>query len=255
MRRGHTLLWLLAAALAGGILWIVGSRLLGGRSQLVTIEPARYDFGRVMQGQIPKATLTVTNHSDRVVSVMPQPNCSCFAVERGKSLEPLDPGRSMRVHVIFDTTSKPPGPVRGKWITFHLDLPGQAGIIVPLSGEIYRSYDLRPSALNLGFIDGRPRNFEPRVLHLTPMSGYEMHLQRVVSTPDVFDVKQAPGPSGGLDVSLALRKGLARAKGRFLADVRLELQLKAPGGGLVEEHPVVKVQGFWALDPPVRKPH
>ena len=249
MQRGHTVLWLILSVLIAGLAVVVGLRLLGGPQDGVTVEPGRYDFGRVMQGETPTAVLTVTNHSDRVVSLMPQPNCGCFAVEHGKSLSPLDPGASMQVHILFDTSKKAPGPVQGKWITFNTDHPDHRGVVVPLEGEIFRAYELRPDKLNLGRIDGRPRNFEPRVLHLTPMSDYHVRVAKVVSTPEVFDVELRDLPHGAVDIALTLRRGQRRAVGVFRADVRLELELTAPGGVRAEERPVVVVEGFWSIPP------
>ena len=220
----------------------------GTSDGIVEISPLSYDFGRVQQGALPTATFTIKNGSNRVVSIMPQANCSCFAVERGKSLRPLDPGDSMDVKVIFDTTAKPPGPVQGKYITFSIDHPEQPSVVVPLKGEIYKSFNISPAMINLGRIDGRPRNYEPRVVSVRPQSGYKVRLKRMAATPDVFDVKTVDSPSGGFDVSLQLRQGgRPRPLGAFRADVRLELELTAPGGKVFAQRPVVKIQGSWAL--------
>ncbi len=240
MHRTWPLLLVALLALAG----------CGHGEGLVEITPKTYDFGRVQQGTLPTATFTIKNGSDRVVSIMPQANCSCFGVERGKSLRPLDPGDSMKVNVIFDTTAKPPGPVQGKYVTFSLDHPKQPSVVVPLKGEIYKSFNLNPAMVNLGRIDGRPRNFEARVVSVTPQSGYTVRLQRVAATPDVFDIETVDTPSGGIDLSLSLRQGgRPRPLGAFRADVRLELELTAPGGKVFQQRPVVKIQGSWAIKP------
>ncbi|MDA1193809.1 MAG: DUF1573 domain-containing protein [Planctomycetota bacterium] len=222
----------------------------GGNDGLVVISPTSFDFGRVQQGDRPTTVLTVTNNSDRVVNLMPQPNCGCFAVERGRSLAPLDPGASMEVRVLFDSTAKPPGPVQGKWVTFHLDHPKQRGIVVPLEGEIFQSYEVRPQALSYQRIDGRDRNYEPRTVTVHPRSGYVLAVQRVVCSPDVFDVEQRTGTQGATDIVLTLRRTVApRPLGAFRADIRLELELTPPGGEPFTQRPIVEVTGFWALKP------
>jgi hypothetical protein len=234
--------------LLGGMLLALAA--CGGDSDKIVITPAKYDFGRVQQGDIPTMELTVTNGTDRVVSLMPQPNCSCFAVERGRSLQPLDPGTSMKVRVMFDTTAKPPGPVQGKWITFNTDHPVQRGILVPLEGEIYRSFDLRPALLNFGRIDGQPRNYRTRVVSVQPRAGYKVRIKRIVASPDIFTIEDKPGADGALDVSVTLRQDIRpRPLGVFRADVRLELELEGPKGTRFSQHPVVKITGTWMLKP------
>ena len=233
---------LLAATVAAGC---------GGEKGIV-VSPRLYDFGRVRQGEKPTTTFTITNHTDRVVSVMPQPNCSCFAVPRGRNLEPLDPGASMQVEVLFDSTAKPPGPVQGKWISFNFDHPTERQVNVPLSGEIYRAFDLRPELISLGRIDGRPQNHEPRTVTIQPEPGYDVRVTRVVVNPPIFDheVRAGTGGRGATEVRLALQKDLRpRPLGAFRANVRIEVEVTAPGGTTFEQRPAVSIQGYWAIRP------
>ncbi len=219
-----------------------------GRESGIVVSPRIHDFGRVQQGETPTRTFTITNHTDRVVSVMPQPNCSCFAVPRGRNLEPLDPGESMQVQVLFDSTAKPPGPVQGKWVSFNFDHPTYRQINVPLSGEIYRAFDLRPELISLGRIDGRPKNHEPRTVTIRPEPGYEVKVQRVVINPPIFDHALRPGSRGATEVALTLQKDLRpRPLGAFRANVRLEVEVTAPGGKTFQQRPAVSIQGYWAI--------
>lgn len=220
----------------------------GDDPQGIVVTPASYDFGRVEQGHKPEAKLRVTNHTDRVVSVMPQPNCSCFLVERGRSLRPLDPGDSMDVHVMFDTTAKPPGPVQGKFVTFHFDHPTHRKQIVPLQGEIYRSFDLRPQEIDLGRIDGRPRNYEARTITIEPRRGYKVAVKKVVANPDVFTIRTRAGERSAVLLDVALRKDIKpRPLGRFEADLRLELEVTPTGGEPFGQRPRLKIKGSWAI--------
>ncbi|MDF1699662.1 MAG: DUF1573 domain-containing protein [Planctomycetota bacterium] len=219
----------------------------GSGDDQVTVTPGRHDFGRVQQGDKPSKVFTVTNGTSRVVSVMPQPNCSCFAVERGRSLRPLDPGDSMQVTVLFDSTAKPPGPVQGKWVTFNLDHPTQRKVIVPLEGEIYRAYDILPAKVSYGRIDGRPTNHEPRVITLTPQPGYALKVERVVPTPALFETAIRAGQGGATEVLLTLPRDLpARPLGAFRAVVRLEIELTAADGTTFKQRPVLPIEGTWA---------
>ena len=246
MRRLPLAALLLALLLAG----------CGDEPGRVVISPAAHDFGRVQQGEKPTVTFTVTNHTDRVVSVMPQPNCSCFAVPHGRSLQPLDPGASMQVDVLFDSTAKPPGPVEGKYITFNLDHPTQRKIIAPVSGEIYRVFDLRPDRIDLGRIDGRPKNHEARILALRPRGAHRVRVLRAVASPDVFAIDLRPDPEGGTDVAVTLPPDpTPRALGAFRAQLRLELEVTPPEGEPFAQRVLVPIVGTWALKPdgtPVR---
>ena len=220
----------------------------GDDGEGIEVSPLIHDFGRVQQGEMPSRTFTITNHTNRVVSVMPQPNCSCFATPRGRSLKPLDPGASMEIEVLFDTTAKPPGPVQGKWVSFNFDHQQYRQRNVPLSGEIYRAWDLRPEKINLGRIDGRPKNHEPRVITIRPEPGYKVKVKKVVTMPPIFDAELKPTDREGTEVHLALQKDLRpRPLGVFKAVVRIEMDVTAPGGKTFEQRPTVNVLGTWAM--------
>lgn len=238
-------LLLLAAALAA--LALPGC---GGRDGTIRVTPLIHDFGRVRQGEKPLKTFTITNGTDRVISIMPQPNCACFAVPRGRSLEPLDPGASMDVQVMFDSTAKPPGPVQGKWISFNFDHPRQKQINVPLQGEIYRAYEIRPAMLKFGRIDGRPDNHKARVITVRPERGYAVRVDRVVPAPVLFDHEIRPGPEGAVEVHLTLKRGLPPRKlGGFKAFVRVEMTVTSPDGSTFTQRPTLPIEGTWAIKP------
>ncbi len=232
----RTLALLAALALAAGC---------GGNDALLEVSPGKHDFGRVMQGQLPEYTFTLTNRSDHTVGFKAMPNCSCFAVAHG--LKPLDPGESQDFQVLFDTTQLM-GPVKGKWVTLHTDHPDVPGMVIPLEGEIYRAYSATPETFHLGRIDGRPANYEPRVIRVRPESDYVVRLERAVSTPNVFTFEPVPHDSGGFDVKVSIPRDLRRPVGIFQARIRLELALTAPGGKGMRQNHTVDVDGFWSLE-------
>jgi len=213
---------------------------------LIEVTPPEHDFGRVMQGQQPEFTFTVTNHSDRSVGLKAMPNCSCFAAALG--LGRLDPGQSQELHVMFDTT-KIMGVVQGKWVTLHTDHPQLPGIIIPLKGEIFRAYELDPPRLDLGRFDGRPENYEPRVIHVRPESGYTVQLERAVAMPQVLSFEPVPTPSGGVDVRVSIPRDVRRPLGAFRVAIRLELALTAPSGKVMRHGATVPLEAMWILKP------
>lgn len=221
-----------------------------GRDERITVTPTSHDFGNVRQGQMPTKTFTVTNDTSRVVSVMPQPNCSCFAVPSGRNLQSLDPGASIEVTVMFDSTAKPPGPVQGKYVTFNFDHPTQSKIVVPLGGHIYKAFDLRPDKLQLGRIDGSPRAFAPRTITVQPEPGYQVRVTKVVVTPDVFDIATERAQRGATDVQLSLKRDLRpRPLGAFRAKLRLEIEVTDEAGSTFQQRRPVEILGSWALKP------
>lgn len=221
-----------------------------GRDDRITVTPNTHDFGNVRQGEMPTKTFTVTNGTSRVVSVMPQPNCSCFAVPSGRNLKSLDPGASIEVTVMFDSTAKPPGPVQGKYVTFNFDHPTQSKIVVPLEGHIYKVFDLRPDKLQLGRIDGSPRAFAARTITVQPEPGYRVRIAKAVVTPDVFDLATEDAQRGATDVQVSLKRDLRpRPLGAFRAALRLEIEITGPGGATFQQRRQVEILGSWALKP------
>ncbi len=225
--------------------------LLGGcgdNTPLIEITPRKHDFGRVLQGELPEVEFHITNHSDQTVGFKAQPNCSCFAA--AQTLRPLDPGQSQTFRVMFDSTAKPPGPVKSKWITIHTDLPHTDPILVPLEGEIYRAYNLTPTSFNLGRIDGRPANYEPRTIRVRPSSGYRVIEVKAVANPPIFAVKTSPRGSGGFDVVISIPRDLTRPVGLLRGHVRLDLHLESPDHTTLRQSTKVEFQGFWSKAAP-----
>ncbi len=216
----------------------------GNDTPLIEVSPSTYDFGAVLQGEMPEVVFTLTNHSDRTVGFKATPNCSCFATAQG--LRPLEPGQSQTFQVLFDTTAKPPGPVKGKWITIHTDSPDVPGMVLPLEGEIFRAYDIAPTSFNMGRIDGRPANFDARVIRIRPQSGYQVRLQRAVANPPLFKMVETPHDGGGFDVNVSIPRDMKRPRGHFRAVVRLELDLTTPDGKPLKLSDKVTLQGLWA---------
>lgn len=232
---------LLAAILIAAVLPIVGC---GGDDAAITVSPTEYDFGRVMQGETREHTFTLSNHGNRTTAFTVQPNCGCFAVSR--NLRPIDPGEDLEFKVIFHT-KKHDGPIRGKWITIHTDHPEVPKIVLPLSGEIYRTFDLRPATLYLGEIDGRDENYEPRTVVVRPESDYRLKFVGFFATPQVVDVTATPAEDGSLSIQLRLRKDVRRPKGPFIAQVRLDLEVRSPEGVVKRNQAIVNVRGVWTL--------
>lgn len=219
----------------------------GDKPRAIEVDPGSYDFGRVMQGNMPEFAFTLTNHSNRTVGFKAVPNCACFAAAQG--MRPLDPGQSQQFRVLFDTT-KLMGLVQGKWITIHTDHPDMPRIVVPLEGEIYRAFSVTPESFRLGVIDGRPANYEPRVIRVRPESGYTVRLERSVVNPGgVLAFKTVPQPSGGFDVEVSIPRDVRRPGGAFNPQVRLELALTAPGGQGMRQSVTVQFSGLWSLKP------
>lgn len=218
----------------------------GGNKAPVVVSPATYDFGRVLKGVRPQHIFKLTNNSKRVVQFTAQANCSCFAVAQG--LRPLDPGQTLEFRVLFDTTALPAQVVRGKWVTIHTDHPDVGSIVVPLTGEIYRAYTFGPDSFSLGKIDGRPANYEPRLLTIRPLEGHTIRLKGSFQMPPVFDVTAKSTKNGGLDMSLTLKKDARRPVGPFAPRVRLDLEVTSPSGETRLEERVVRfTDGFWLL--------
>ena len=218
----------------------------GGNPPLIEVSPPEHDFGRIMQGQQPEFSFTVTNHSNRTVGLKAMPNCACFAAALG--LRPLDPGQSAELQVMFDTT-KLMGIVQGKWVTLHTDHPELPGIVIPLKGEIFRAYDVTPLRMDLGRIDGRPENYEPRVIHVRPESGYAVQLERAVATPQILTLEPVPAASGGIDVRVSIPRDVRRPIGLLRAVIRLDLVLTAPSGKPMRHSTTVPLEAMWSLKP------
>ena len=242
-RMPRAFLLLLGATLLalGGVLWTPGC---GGGSP-ITVSPSTYDFGRVLKGDKPTHLFTLTNHSDRIVGFKAQPNCACFAVAQG--LRPLDPGESLQFRVLFDTTALPPQKVKGKWITIHTDHPDAPGLLVPLEGEIYQAFSFIPASFNLGRIDGRPMNYETRVVNIRPLENHELRITNCVSAPAIFDVEPKALPGGGFDVSITLQKEARRPVAPFAGAVHLDMEVTAPDGKVRIHRLKVHLSGFWVL--------
>lgn len=231
-------------------IWILLPLLLlaacGDEHALIEVSPAKHDFGPVMQGESREFSFTLTNNSDRTVGFKAVPNCPCFAAAHG--LRPLDPGQSQQFHVLFDTTHLT-GPVKGKWITLHTDHPDMPGVVVPLEGEIFEAFTCNPPRFRLGDIDGRPANYEPRVIRVRPQSGYAIRLERAVSVPAILTCKVSADASGGFDVAVSIPRDIRRPIGPFRAHVRLELALTAPSGAAMKLSRSIQFEGAWRLKP------
>jgi len=232
----------LALPLTCALLLLLGG--CGNDKPLIEVTPKRHDFGRVLQGEMPEIEFRITNHSEQTVSFKAQPNCSCFAAPQ--TLRPLDPGQSQTFRVMFDSTAKPPGPVKSKWVSVHTDLPHSEPIIVPLEGEIYRTYDITPTSLNLGRIDGRKANHEPRILRVRPTSGYRVIEAKAIANPPIFTFKTTPHRSHGYDVSATIPESLIRPLGLVRGRIRVDLRLEAPDGTILRQNAKVDFEGFWS---------
>ena len=236
-----------AALLLGGLCLLLPLCGCGSRDAPLVVSPHTFDFGRVLKGKQPDHLFTLTNHSKRVVQFTAQANCACFAVAQG--LRPLDPGKTLEFRVLFDTTALPPQRLQGKWITIHTDHPDVGSIVVPLNGEIYRAYEFDPDHFHLGRIDGRPDNYNARVVSIRPLEGHKIRLKGSFQMPPVFDISSEPA-GGGLDVSLTLKKEARRPVGPFNPKIRLDLEVLAPDGTKrMEERIVNFTDGFWSLPP------
>lgn len=218
----------------------------GDKPALIEVSPAKHDFGRVMQGETREFAFTLKNHSDRTVGFKAVPNCACFAVAHG--LRPLDPGQSQQFHVLLDST-RITGLVKGKWITLHTDHADMPQVVVPLEGEVFEAFTLTPESFRLGNIDGRPANYEPRVIRVRPQSGYTLRVERAVPVPAVLACKVVPAAPGGFDVEVSIPRDIRRPIGPFRARVRLELALTAPSGAEIKLSRHVDFGGAWRLKP------
>lgn len=232
------------AGFVAALCLLVVSSGCGGGDAPIQVSPAEYDFGRVMQGESRKHTFTLTNKGNRTVAFTVQPNCGCFAVSR--SLRPLDPGETQEFEVRF-TSANLEGPIRGKWIQIRTDHPDQPKIVLPLKGEIYRAFDLRPALFQLGQIDGSDANYEPRKVYLRTEGEFRLRFLGYFATPQVVEAEAEPLDGGGLVVTLRLRKDVARPKGPFLCQVRLDIEVTAPSGEVKRHQPVVHLRGVWTL--------
>jgi hypothetical protein len=229
---------LLALALSG----------CGGGDDLLTLSETTYDFGEVLQGDTRKHTITLTNNSDRVVGFRARANCACLGV--AQTLKPLDPGASQGLTVIFTTVKLPAGRVRGKYITVTTDHPDVPSLRIQLQGNVYRAYDMRPRRFEVGRIEGKPADHEPRTVVIRALEGRTIRLAGATQMPpDLYDITQEPLEPGGLTLTLALRRDARRPQGAYVAHVRLDLEIVAPDGSVRHDAPLVEFKGFWALPP------
>ncbi|MDJ0522063.1 MAG: DUF1573 domain-containing protein [Planctomycetota bacterium] len=218
----------------------------GGPPELIQVTPSKHDFGRVMQGETREISFKVKNNGERTVAFKAVPNCACLAVAHG--LRPLDPGQTQEFHVLLDTAHLT-GPVQGKWVTLNTDHPGVPGVVIPIEGEIFEAFTLQPKSFRFGTIDGRPANYEARVIRVRPMSDYTIGLARAVSVPDVLATKVIPHASGGFDVHVSIPRDVRRPIGPFRAHVRLEMVLTAPSGTEIKLSRKATFDGVWRLRP------
>jgi hypothetical protein len=220
----------------------------GSPDKPLTVSPPSHDFGAVLQGETRRKTFRIENHGGRTVGFAARANCSCFAV--AQTLRPLDPGQTMEFTVIFSTTSTPAQRMRGKYITITTDHPDQSAIVIPLEGEIYRAFDVRPALFELGIIEGGPKDHEPHEVIVQPVQGRSVTVRGVDTVPkDVFDVHMKPFQVGGTTVTFVLREDARRPRGPFHVQARLQLDVRAPDGRLHHERAIVRFRGLWAAEP------
>ena len=151
-------------------------------------------------------------------------------------------------HALLDST-RITGLVKGKWITLHTDHPDMPQVVVPLEGEIFEAFTLTPESFRFGTIDGRPANYEPRVIRVRPQSGYAIRLERAVAVPAILATKVIPLEAGGFDVAVSIPRDIRRPIGPFRARIRLELALTAPEGAEMKLSRHVDFAGAWRLKP------
>lgn len=237
-----------ALAILVPALCVVGVLLVGISScsderLLVEVTPPSHDFGRVLHGETPEAVFTVKNNTERTLSLRAQANCGCFGV--AQRILPLLPGESSKFAVQFKTTAVPPQRIRGKFVTLVTDHPKVSEVVVPLTGEIYRAFDLVPQEFNLGRIDGRPQDHEPKRVALRALPGFEVKIRSAKAAPEnVYDIQIEPA-EGGADIVIALRKGVKRRRGAFLDRVSLEVEVTDAQGRTKLDRVRVKLMGFW----------
>lgn len=224
----------------------------GSSDAAIAVSPTTHDFGDVHLGDTRRHTFVLRNDSARTLGFRAKANCSCFKV--AQSLRPLDPGKELAFTVIFETARLSPKKLTGKYITIATDDPDIEPLIVPLTGQVIRTYDIRPTVHNRGRIVGRPEDYEPFKVLVRPLAGHTAAFEGIVATPDVFDVESEPVDAGGIAVALRLRKDTWRPLGTFLAQVRLKLAITSPEGAIRREEPVVTVKGFWAVTQRAAKP-
>ena len=199
----------------------------------VTVSPTRHDFGEVRHGRIVNQVFTITNHSDGPVTItMAKPNCSCFQVVRQPSPR-LAAGESTQFEIEFNSGSKPPQRIRGKYVQVRTDHPDAAQTTVPLEGVIFSPFYTEPrDALFFPMVTGKAEDFAPRTIKIRAEDGYEVSLEQGlenyvggfhVKDPGVFDVTAKEVPRG-VDLEgrhQAGRRRTARSV-RELAQRRLE---------------------------------
>jgi hypothetical protein len=223
----------------------------GDADSALVLEPGRHDFGRVLWGSRSEARFTLTNHSDRTVAIRPKVNCGCFALAAGWR-PALAPGESTECVVLYSSGAVPAGPLKGKFLVIESDHPDARERLAPLVGESFLAFELAPSEISYGRIDGRPENYEPRTIRLTPLRGYQVRLRGVTAAPpDFFTItERTEGDAIVLDVRLL--KSAHRKQGTvFSAQLRISWEATTPEGEAIHNDSSVNLKGLWSLpDPP-----
>ncbi len=219
----------------------------GGGSDVVSLSPTEQDFGRVLYGSTRTRSFALTNSSARTVAVQVKVNCGCFAV--GSNVPPaLAPGESAEISVLYSSAAVAVGPVRGKFLTITTDHPDAAELIAPLKAESYMAYEVTPSEIDLGRLDGRPESYATRRVTLRPLAGHTIQIERLLAQPsDAFDLQHGE-TDGVLWLDITLRRAAFRPPGsQFHAQVKVDLRLTAPGGSTESIGTFVNLRARWAL--------
>jgi len=225
----------------------------GGSESGLGISPGEFDFGRVLWGTRGEARFTVTNRSDRTVAIRPRVNCGCFALATGWR-PALAPGESTECVVLYSSGAVPAGPLKGKFLVVETDHPDARELLAPLLGESYRAFELTPSEVMLGRIDGRAGNYEPHLLRLTPLAGHQVRVVRTsAAPPDFFRItERREGDATIFEVRLL--ESAHRPTGTLLhAQVKISVELTGADGSSSREDSLVTLKGLWALTEPPAK--
>lgn len=252
-------LFFIAAAAAACLVPLVGCGDAG--DALVTVTPSKHDFGRIRHGEVRYQDFTITNHSDRAITISKaEPNCGCFKTVPLRKRR-LDPGQDTVLRIKFESGAVPAQRLKGKFVHVMTDHPEAQGLKIALEGHIFAPVALSVEGgldkLYFGLV-GSEASRTPRTCFIRRDPQYEAELDTSMQTfekgyairpqnlESVFDVDVQPMKDGyAIRVALA-DDAVNPGQGHQLAG-SITFRVKESGPGL-EERVIpytVKLHGTW----------
>ncbi len=242
MRIAFTLLLLLA--FAGAAFWIVQGEDTPRRP--IDFEPTSYDFGRVRVGEIRDLTLTLSNTTQRQISVICKTNCACVKLGQGATGS-MEPGETRDVYIRVQPSH--PLSIQGKKLQIYTNHPDQQYAEIPFQGVIVAPFLVHPFPLRLGALDTIDALRGPHTAVIKPGEGFTIRMHKVEPDPrGLFNVTTTKNEDGTIAVTATLAEGKRPNPGRFGAAHKIHMHVHEGTEAPTRMAGTVRIEGFWRGD-------